>query len=59
MEPMGHDENNIYIMGILEGEEKDKRVIKYKVIMAEDFPNLGRGYTSRSKKPNGPKIGGT
>lgn len=27
--------------------------------MAEDFPNLGKGYTSRSKKPNGPKIGRT
>ena len=41
---MGHNErNNIFIMGVSEGEEKEKGTKSvFKAIMAENFPNLGK-----------------
>ena len=40
---MGHHKiNNIYIIGVPEGEERGKGVENlFKEIMAENFPNLG------------------
>lgn len=53
---MGRDENNIYILGNPEWEQKDKRTQNvFKVIMAEDFQNLGRERHPDPRTSEGPK----
>ena len=46
-------------MRLPDGEERGKKVeILFEEIMAENFPNLGRKQTSRSRKPRQFQTGG-
>lgn len=52
--------NNIFIMGIPEGEEKRRRTeVISKVMMAENYPKVEIEIDTTSKRPKEPQIGWT